>query len=179
MEGDRPKKDNAGVAAACWLGASTELVDSALRTFSPVYGRGEVIDYKGKHIKILLAKNPSSFNLNLAEVVLNKFGAGALLFVLNDEVRDGRDVSWIYDIRADFLNRACFGKKVFVSGTRRLDMATRLLYADAEFLEADVVELRTAVEKIAGLSAIRNLYVLPNYSAMLEARKILTGKAIP
>ena len=58
-------------------------------------------------------------------------------------------------------------------------MATRLLYADAEISESDVVELRTAVEKIAGLSTIRNLYVLPNYSAMLEVRKILTGRAIP
>ena len=59
----------------------------------------------------------------------NAFSYEAVLCILNDKIPDGRDVSWVYDIEPELLVKACSGKKVYVSGTRSLDMQIRLAYA--------------------------------------------------
>ena len=46
-----------------------------------------------------------------------------LLFVLNDNLADGFDVSWIWDIDFDNLNNV---SRIITSGTRAYDMAIRI-----------------------------------------------------
>jgi UDP-N-acetylmuramyl tripeptide synthase len=50
-----------------------------------------------------------------------------ILFVLNDNTADGRDISWIWDV--DFEQIVGHTKTVTVTGTRALDLALRLKYA--------------------------------------------------
>jgi UDP-N-acetylmuramyl tripeptide synthase len=130
----------------------------------------------------LLAKNPASFNFNLEAVVDGSILDDTFLFVLNDNIPDGRDVSWIYDIDAALLSKACAGKTIFVSGTRALDMALRLNYAGVTVPALNIAaELKKSLACIAAGSAdlpVKSLVVFPNYSAMLETRKLLVGRKI-
>ncbi len=174
------KNVNAAVCVSKLLGFSQENIVRSLKTFSPAYGRGEVVGFGGKSYTLLLAKNPASFNNNLKSVVEGDFGADALCFVLNDEVRDGRDVSWIYDVDPDLLFDACRDRHIFVSGTRCFDMAVRLEYAGVDLLPTDIAaSYKGIVARIGSYPNLQSVLVLPNYSAMLKMRKVLTGRQIP
>lgn len=81
---------------------------------------------EGRTVRLLLAKNPTGFN----EVLRTLFSAGTLrhmLFVLNDNIADGRDISWIWDV--DFERIVGQIATLAVGGTRSLDLAIRLKYA--------------------------------------------------
>ena len=87
--------------------------------------------------------------------------------MLNDRIPDGRDVSWIWDVDFEMIPPKT---SVRVSGERPYDLALRLKYAG---VKAQIYEnLENA------LDIKETLYVLPTYSAMLDVRKILTGKKI-
>lgn len=155
---------------------SEKSINSAMREFKPAFGRQEVIVYKGKKIIILLSKNPTSFNQSLQAVSEQK--GKYLLLVLNDRVPDGRDVSWIWDVDfEEYLNEK---QHIHVSGDRTYDMALRIKYAHPVVKHIDMHELldRTIDPLIEEMPEKETLYILPTYSAMLEVRKILTGKKI-
>ena len=114
-------------------------------------------------MKIFLSKNPAGFNQSLRTVL--ELGAKNLLFVLNDRIPDGRDVSWIWDVDFEMIPKDV---SVRVSGDRVYDLALRLKYAG---IKADIYE--NLENALSG-----PLYVLPTYSAMLEVRKILKGRKI-
>ena len=122
---------------------------------------------------MLLSKNPTGFNESL-KIVMEKEYSNLLLF-LNDRIPDGRDISWIWDVDFDMLNNRELN--VTVSGDRTYDLANRLKYAGIESNPLESLEkaLSTAVDKT---QKGETLVILPTYSAMLELRKILTGKSI-
>ena len=170
---------NASFIVATTLGLEKNRILSSLAHFDAAYGRGELIDYRGKSFQLFLAKNPISFNNNLDIVLEKTVAPDSLLFVLNDEVRDGRDVSWIYDIKASKLKEACVGKKVFVSGDRCLDFAVRLSYVGVEVDEDNINDkLERILNKMAGDTEVNEALVFPNYSAMLQTREIILGRSI-
>lgn len=145
---------------------------NAIATFIPAFGRQEVINVKGKNVMLLLSKNPTGFNESLKVAVEND--TDTFLILLNDRIPDGRDISWIWDVDFEFLK----GKeKIFVSGDRAYDIANRLHFAD---IKSDVFEsYKKAYAK--ALDATENgkmLTILPTYSAMLEVRKIISGRKI-
>jgi UDP-N-acetylmuramyl tripeptide synthase len=94
------------------------------------------------------------------------------MFILNDGLADGRDVSWIWDADYELLQPQAAA--VIASGTRAEDMALRLKYAgfgDEPALESDVaLALRRA---IGNTPPGETLYVIPTYTAMLESRELL------
>ena len=57
-------------------------------------------------------------------------GEHDLLGVLNDNIADGRDVSWIWD--ADFELLAGRVRRVTCSGSRAAELAVRLKYAGVD-----------------------------------------------
>ena len=74
---------------------------------------------------------------------------------------------------------------VICSGDRVYDMVVRMKYAikhwNNETMKQLMVEEKLSDALKRGLSMLNKretLYVLPTYSAMLETRKILTGKKI-
>lgn len=170
----------AAVKTAQSLGVKDQDIKRALNEFKPAFGRGEEFDIDKKKIKIFLTKNPASFNANLELILENLPQTSCLLFILNDNIPDGRDVSWIYDIDPAKLKRACDNKKIFVSGTRHLDMLLRLKYAGINYHECWYSkDLEKMIKTMIQQTEKNELcLVLPTYSAMLESRKVLCGKKI-
>ncbi len=162
----------AAVTVALEAGVDKERIEKILSTFLPAFGRQEIIDIDGKKVIIFLAKNPAGFNINLKTIIYQK--PKALLFVLNDRIPDGHDVSWIYDVDFEMIPDDV---AVIVSGDRVYDMALRIKYSMKQLIIKE--NIKEAIHK--GLNEIREnetLYILPTYSAMLEVRKILKGRKI-
>lgn len=159
------------------FGISEENVKKTLEAFSPAFGRQEKIEYEGKHIFLLLSKNPTGFNQSI-QAILERDKNPNVLFLLNDRVPDGRDVSWIWDI--DIENIAKKEGKISVSGDRVYDMALRLKYAGVTLKPSQIqIDLKKAIDSaLTDTKESETLYVLATYSAMLETRKILKGRSI-
>jgi UDP-N-acetylmuramyl tripeptide synthase len=94
--------------------------------------------------------------------------------ILNDNIADGRDVSWVWD--ADFEVLAPRVRRATCSGTRAAEMALRLKYAG-------VPTARIAVQPDLGAGlddALRagkgRLFALPTYTAMLALREALVTR---
>jgi UDP-N-acetylmuramyl tripeptide synthase len=174
------KNAHAAVLATRAIGFNDrDCTQAALMTFRSAYGRGEVIEHEGLQCHVFLAKNPASFNHNVE--LLREFDPAttALWFVLNDNIPDGRDVSWIYDVESEPLRSAAEPYTNFaVSGTRGIDMAIRLNYAGLELTEAHIHNTHAEALKQLQASSAKQILIFPNYSAMLEVRKLLTGKSI-
>jgi|GEM_PF-171261 len=137
-----------------------------------------------------------------------------ILFILNDRIPDGRDVSWIWDTDLDGLENF---KRIFIAGDRVYDMGLRIKYKLGKYSPRSHVSgkrsrltgeriqnrnndpgqarnkislngiehvktfenLKTAIDTaVEETPANETLFILPTYSAMLDARKILTGKRI-
>ena len=104
-------------------------------------------------------------------------GEHDLLGVLNDNIADGHDVSWIWD--ADFELLAGRVRLVTCSGTRAADLATRLKYAGIEPSASRPTRTSRALctrppRDRADASA--PLYALPTYTAMLALRELLVAR---
>ena len=157
---------------------SDKEIEVAFRNFKPAFGRQEIIRYKEKNVQIFLSKNPTSFNQSFQAI--SDLGAQTLLIILNDRIPDGRDISWIWDVDLPHINNF---KQIIISGDRTYDMALRLKYeleiADYKSKVFVFEDLEQAINNgIDCLDGDQTLYILPTYSAMLESRKILTGKKI-
>lgn len=156
---------------------SEENVKKALIAFSPAFGRQEKITYNGKKIFLLLSKNPTGFNQSI-QAILEQDKKPNVLFLLNDRVPDGRDISWIWDI--DIETIATKNTKLSVSGDRTYDMALRLKYADVNLKPKQInTDLQKGIDlALESTLGSETLYILATYSAMLETRKILKGRSI-
>lgn len=166
----------AAVLTAKQIGAEGKIIEQGLKNFDPAFGRQEKLSINGKTIQIFLSKNPTSMNESLRTA--KELGAKSFLFVLNDQIPDGRDVSWIWDVDFEkFLNDK---NDVSASGDRAYDMALRLKYASPSAKHEDLYpELDKGIsEALAKVPEKETLFVFPTYSAMLEVRKILTGRKI-
>jgi len=145
----------------------------ALTDFKPAFGRQETIEKEGRKIMILLSKNPTGLNESLKIAIENK--SASILLLLNDRIPDGRDISWIWDVDFEMLQ----GKNVQIiaSGDRAYDLANRLHFAEIECLtyEKYTSAYNDALKKTP---TGKTLTILPTYSAMLEIRKLISGKAI-
>jgi len=162
----------AGVAYA--LGVPATSVKSGLESFTAAFGRAEVVSINGRRVCLLLVKNPVGLNAVL-RALLAEEGSKKVLFVLNDGIADGRDVSWIWD--ADFERMAGATSQVLCSGLRAEDIALRLKYAGIASDEGMVVERDSgkALEMALERTPLgETLYLLPTYTAMLEVRELLT-----
>lgn len=147
---------------------------SILKKFKPAFGRQEKIYYHDKEVIILLSKNPTGFNESLKIVTENKYSN--ILLILNDRIPDGKDISWIWDV--DFEALEDKDLDISVAGDRTYDMANRLVYAGIKKV-ASYENLEDAIKgSLSKINKSEKLIILPTYSAMLETRKILTGKSI-
>ena len=161
----------AASAAAFALGASVEQVRAAVASFAPAFGRAERIVAGGAELRVLLSKNPAGFN-EVLRTVLSDGRRPVVLIAINDNIADGRDVSWLWDV--DFEHLAGRADHVIVAGLRAEDMALRLRYAGIPDEAVDVQPgyepaMRSAVSRAAG----RPVVVLPTYTAMLGIRDVL------
>jgi lipid II isoglutaminyl synthase (glutamine-hydrolysing) len=162
-------------ALSMQLGATLDHVAAGLAAVSPAFGRAETLRVGDRDLSILLIKNPAGANEVLRTLVLED-GQHDLLCVLNDNIADGRDVSWVWD--ADFEVLAPRVRRATCSGTRAAEMALRLKYAG---MPSDrlVVEshMDAALDRALG-DGDGALYALPTYTAMLALRDALVGRGV-
>ncbi len=154
-------------------------IQQALDQFTPAFGRMESIAYQGKTIRILLSKNPTGFNESL-RTILASSQKGPIMLLLNDRIPDGTDVSWIWDVDFEQLTECAY--PIIISGDRVYDMAVRMAYIEKKKkqLPLQVVENLSSAIVAATEAAKENetIWILATYSAMLDVRKIITGKKI-
>ncbi|MBP3920099.1 MAG: DUF1727 domain-containing protein [Bacilli bacterium] len=128
-------------------------------------GRMESVVVDGKITVMNLAKNPTGANVSLRYMNQDD-SVKELLFVLNDNIADGRDVSWIWDVNFDVLNNV---SRVITSGTRAYDMAVRIKSSgfDVSNIECypDIGDAVCALYKTDS-----SKYVIFNYTAVIETR---------
>jgi UDP-N-acetylmuramyl tripeptide synthase len=169
----------AAAALASSLGVGLAGIVAGLQSTRPAFGRAETVTLSSaqgpRELQILLVKNPAGANEVLRTLMLED-GSHDLLGILNDQIADGRDVSWIWD--ADFELLAGRIASVVCSGNRAADLAARLKYAGVERQRIRIVpELSAALAAAAADSPReRPLYALPTYTAMLALRELLASR---
>jgi lipid II isoglutaminyl synthase (glutamine-hydrolysing) len=165
-----------GAAALCHaLGVPVGEIVAGLGAVEAAFGRAETIALDGRELSILLIKNPAGANEVLRTLALED-GELDLLAVLNDNVADGRDVSWVWD--ADFELLASRVRRVVCAGTRAGELAVRLKYAGVEPGRLAVVpELADALDA-AHAGGSGPLYALPTYTALLALRDLLARRGV-
>jgi lipid II isoglutaminyl synthase (glutamine-hydrolysing) len=152
---------------------------AGLQATRAAFGRAESLTIAGRPLRILLVKNPTGANEVLRTLALEP-GQHDLFGVLNDNIADGRDVSWIWD--ADFELLAGRVRRVTCAGTRAAELAVRFKYAGVEPESICVREdlsaaLDSAVaDRPEGVGAEAPLYALPTYTAMLALRQLLVSR---
>jgi UDP-N-acetylmuramyl tripeptide synthase len=163
-----------GAAALCHaLGVPFAQIAAGLRSVEAAFGRAETIQLDGRALSVLLIKNPAGANEVLRTLALEQ-GPLDLLAVLNDNVADGRDVSWVWD--ADFELLAGRVRRVTCAGTRAGELAVRLKYAGVAPERLVVVpELERALDAARGVAS-DTLYALPTYTALLALRELLARR---
>jgi lipid II isoglutaminyl synthase (glutamine-hydrolysing) len=166
---------NALAAAALGVawGVSLGVVAARLSEVAPAFGRAETLNVDGRELSILLVKNPAGANEVLRTLTLEP-GEHDLLGILNDNIADGRDVSWVWD--ADFEALADRVRHVTCAGTRAAELGLRLKYAGipAERISVEP-DLRSALDGALQRSR-HTLYALPTYTAMLALRDLLVAR---
>jgi UDP-N-acetylmuramyl tripeptide synthase len=163
----------AAAAGALAFGVAPDEIVGGLERLAPVFGRAETVQVAGRQCSIMLVKNPAGANEVMRTVALEE-GRHDMLFVLNDLIADGRDVSWIWD--ADFEALVPRVARAVCSGTRAVEMALRLKYAGVpEDLIVVEVDLPAALARAAAGGGDR-LLAFPTYTAMLELREHLVGE---
>jgi UDP-N-acetylmuramyl tripeptide synthase len=165
-----------GAAALCHaLGVPFDELVAGLQAVEAAFGRAETIALDGRPLSILLVKNPAGTNEVLRTLALED-GPLDLLAALNDNVADGRDVSWVWD--ADFELLAGHVRRITCAGTRAGELAVRLKYAGIEPERLVVVpELARALDE-ARAAAAGTLYALPTYTALLALRELLARRGV-
>jgi UDP-N-acetylmuramyl tripeptide synthase len=167
----------AAAALARALGAELDEIAAGLDRFSAAFGRFERVPVGEKRILLLLIKNPTGAN----EAVRTLVDGGAprvLVVALNDEIADGRDVSWIWDV--DFEPLLPSLERFVSSGERAAELALRFRYGglaeDAIELEPD---LAAALDRGLELTPDGGeLVVLPTYTAMLGLQRLLASRGL-
>ena len=163
----------AGLARA--LGVELDRIVAGLQGFSAAFGRFERIALADRTLLVLLIKNPAGAN----EVVRTLVAGGApklLLVALNDEIADGRDVSWIWDV--DFEPLLGSLERLVATGERAAELALRFKYAG---MPASAIEVIPALEEALdrGLALTppgQELVALPTYTAMLALRDLVARR---
>ena len=146
----------------------TKFIQEALSKFILNNGRLEEVNIKGVPTIINLAKNPTGCNVSLR--ILNEDDKEKeLLFVLNDKLADGQDVSWIWDINFDNLNNV---KRIVTSGIRAYDIAIRIKTSGFDETKIEpYLNLHEAVESLYKTNIKK--YVIANYTSLQPTRKAL------
>jgi lipid II isoglutaminyl synthase (glutamine-hydrolysing) len=165
----------AAAATALELGVPLATIGEALEAFGGAFGRVETIPIDGRQLSILLIKNPAGANEVLRTLTLED-GDLDIWIALNDNIADGRDISWIWD--ADFEVLAGRVGRVTCSGTRAEEMALRLKYAGIDAGLDVERDLADSLDSALSKAGSERVYALPTYTALLELRDLLADRGL-
>jgi UDP-N-acetylmuramyl tripeptide synthase len=165
----------AAASLARALDVPLDAIQAGLQDFSAAFGRFERIAIGERSLLVLLIKNPAGAN-EVVRTLLAGTKPRLLLVALNDEIADGHDVSWIWDV--DFEPLLDGLERLVASGERAAELALRFKYAG---LPTDAIEVVPSLEEALdrGLEltpAHGELVALPTYTAMLGLRDLVARR---
>jgi len=159
------------------LGATLDEIVAGLGRFRAAFGRFERIQVGDRTVLMLLVKNPAGANEAVRTLVDGGPPSLAIL-ALNDEIADGRDVSWIWDV--DFEPLAECLDELVVTGSRADELALRFKYAGLDETRMEIVpDLGRALDRGLELTPPGGeLPLLPTYTAMLALHRIAADRGL-
>jgi UDP-N-acetylmuramyl tripeptide synthase len=163
----------AAFAAARTLGLEAKYIAERMKNFRAAFGRQERMDFRARHLNLVLSKNPAGFNETLRTAVELAKGENFLI-ALNDRKADGTDVSWIWDV--DFEHLKTRAKVVVPAGNRAHDMAVRLKYAGVAAIPPETDPGRALDSLIKATNDGDTIHLLCTYTAMLDLRAELVRR---
>ena len=144
------------------------IVKNIIENYKDKNGRHQKFIIDNKECVLNLGKNPTGFNVVLRSIK-NDTDKKELLIVLNDNINDGKDVSWIWDI--DFKNMKSFDR-IICTGTRAYDIAITI---KCNGYKKDNIIVEHSLEKAIKilLKTQTKKYIISNYSPLINTKEIL------
>ncbi|HML05256.1 MAG TPA: MurT ligase domain-containing protein [Methanobacterium sp.] len=154
------------------IGIGPSKIIEQMENFDYKLGRMEEIKFKDKTVKITLVKNPIGLTEVIKSISHDK-RKKSILFILNDNPADGKDISWIWDAGLGSFKKIKNLKSIYFSGKRAEDMALRIKYTNnpLEGIKIDD-DIPNAINKIIHEDNVEIVYLLPTYTAVFETRDI-------
>lgn len=164
----------AAVAALLSFGEKRENIYEAVSSFDGAFGRCETFEMPECFAKIMLVKNPAGFSLVNSQIEneAQMFSSFKICFCLNDNIADGRDISWIYDVDFDGIKNVKNKiSDIYVCGSRAYEMALCLKLNGFDESKIKLIERENykILPKIAKASK-ENFYIVPTYTSMMSLR---------
>ena len=152
-------------AAAKLYNIDDDILRDTLERFEVNNGRMEKFSIGKSNAVINLAKNPVGANMTIR--VMNESNhEKELMFVLNDNLADGYDVSWIWDINFEVFKDVT---RVITSGRRADDIAIRIKTSGYDASKIEVCpDLDEAVENL--FSTEGEKFIIANYTSVQPTR---------
>lgn len=169
----------AAATAAHYMGVSNQAIRYGLKEYNTLFGRSEKLVIDGKPVIVQLIKNPAGATQAVSSCV--KDDKARLLIAINDNLADGRDVSWLWDADFEQLAKAAAAQtNLVVSGQRAEDMAVRMKYAGyAGDKIVCVPKLQEALElSLNELQEGETLWLMPTYTCLLDLQKLLKSMGV-
>lgn len=155
------------------VGLSDEKIVDVLGGLTTHFGRMEEVMLGEARLNLVLVKNPAGFN-EVIQYLIQQHPDGNIVFGLNDNYADGKDISWIYDVEFERLTEAAkCAKHFYFTGKRAYDMQLRLKYADFDTSKFSVEkDYKALIQKLKDDK--RQTYLVLSYTCMLEFRDKLS-----
>ncbi|MGW5423873.1 MurT ligase domain-containing protein [Streptomyces sp. NPDC003943] len=156
----RANKANAATSAAvaAVFGVPPQVALERMYQVQAVAGRYDVINFQGRDIRLLLAKNPAGW---LETFSLIDQPPAPVVLSVNARGADGTDTSWLWDV--DYGRLA--GHPIMVIGDRKLDLAVRLEVAGVDFRVCETLDEAVTVAPPGQIELIAN------YTAFQDVRR--------
>ena len=143
------------------------------RGFKAAFGRQERLEFRGRHLNLVLSKNPAGFNETLRTAVDLAKGHNFLI-ALNDRKADGTDVSWIWDV--DFERLKGKARALIPAGNRAHDLAVRFKYAGIDAIKPETDPGKALDALVKATPEGETAHLLCTYTAMLDLRAELVRR---
>ncbi len=152
-------------------GIDVEKINRVFANFNLGIGRMENISIDGKDVLLNLVKNPTGFNEILKYI--NKYKEDkSMIFVLNDNVQDGTDTSWIWDAEFEKIDGL---STVILSGKRAYEAALRFKIAEIDTEIVVEKDFSKALDRLMKTEAKK--YVISTYTALFSSRAVMLARA--
>ncbi len=143
-------------------------IEKGFNSYFSLDGRMQVIKVNDINHIVTLVKNPSGMNMSFTEINDN---IKNVVFILNDGILDGIDVSWIWDADFEVLDNNC---RYYVCGTRKEDMAIRLKYAGINTDKIIYIDdLNAKLDKLL----TEPTFAISSYTSIQDTRKIFERRS--
>lgn len=150
------------------LGLDSSNFNNLLGDYKPQIGRMEEMNL-GKPVILNLAKNPAGFNQAIS-TVLHDTRKKDVIIAINDNVSDGQDISWMWDVDFEKLNHEGVNT-LSIGGIRRYDLSLRFKYSDIK-VDTTSENMREMIQSCLDTDA-EVCYVLVNYTELFSTQTIM------